>query len=449
MPYAINIFSTRARNSFFRAASWSKVLEKIIADQTLCHIITNELLDNNQCAYRPGYSTETALLATQDMLWSAHEQGFVSALILTDLSAAFDTVDHRVLLRRLKTCFSIKGPALSWFQSYLSERSFRVSHNGATSSHRLIDCGVPQGSVLGPLLFSCYVSPIRDVISKIHGVVHISYADDLQVIVSARSSAACQLIASHSVEIIRSWLVRNGLAFNDSKLELMCFNPTSLTIVNDFSLTIGSVICQSQDTVRNLGVQFNKTMNLEVHVASVAKACFAILRNLWKIRHWLTIQSAKSLAHVHIISRLDYCNSLLLGCTNNIIQPLQRIQNCAARFVYGLTGHCPTSTLLRELHWLPVKQRIQFKLLTITHNTMYSDHSPALLRSKITILPSHSQRISADRLQTSPHRLRTGGKAFRHSAPTAWNSLPTTISSIKDIKRFKAALKTHLFYTTW
>ena len=157
------------------------------------------------------------------------------------------------------------------------------------------------------------------------------------------------------------------------------------------------------------------------------------------------MQSAKELIHAHIISRLDYCNSILIGCTSHTIQPLQQVQNCAARFVYGVTGRSPTSCMLRDLHWLPIRQRIKFKLLVITHNTLYSEQSPALLRNTISIQPSYSQRIASDRLRTTPHHRRTGGKAFRNSAPIIWNALPTTITSIKNIAHFKIALKTYLF----
>ena len=166
----------------------SKILEKTVCDQMLQNILRNTLLEIKQCAYKPGHSTETALLASQDYLWSAQEQGKVSALILTDLSAAFDTVDHSVLVRRLKRSFSISDMALAWIESYLLDRSFVVSYNSKVSTRRQITCGVPQGSVLGPLLFSCYVSPIQDVIKKLTGATHISYADDLQLIVSADSN---------------------------------------------------------------------------------------------------------------------------------------------------------------------------------------------------------------------------------------------------------------------
>ena len=162
-----------------------------------------------------------------------------------------------------------------------------------------------------------------------------------------------------SVERIRSWLVLNSLAFNDRKLELLCFNPNPLTGINsDFNLTIGTVICKPQTSVRNLGVHFDSSMSLDHQVSTTTRSCFAILRNLWKIRHWLTVQSAKELVPAHIISRLNYCNSILIGCTTNTIQPLQQVQNCATRFVYGVTGRSPTSCMLRDLHWLPIRHHV-------------------------------------------------------------------------------------------
>ena len=206
-------------------------------------------------------------------------------------------------------------------------------------------CGVPQGSVLGPTLFNCFVTPLGDLIKSMVGVTHVSFADDMQLIVSDVDPASCIARATNYVGIIRSWLVANGLAFNDNKLELLPFHHTPPD--NDYALTVGNTTCIPKTHLKDLGITLDTNMSLELWVASTVKICFSVLRNLWPIRRHLSFASAKSLAHAHILSRLDYCNSLLLPSNQQLIKRMQRVQNCAARFVYGLSSRSHSSHLIR------------------------------------------------------------------------------------------------------
>jgi len=138
----------------------SKVLEHVVLSQCLAHLHHYNLFEPFQSAYRKGYSTETALLRIVNDLLQASDSGCVSILSLLDLSAAFDTIDHGILLSRLATSFGFSGTVLSWFHSYLSNRTQRVMLEGMQSRALDLVCGVPQGSVLGPILFSLYIQPL-------------------------------------------------------------------------------------------------------------------------------------------------------------------------------------------------------------------------------------------------------------------------------------------------
>ena len=170
----------------------SKILEKVVASRIQSHLSSNSLSSSFQSAYRIFHSTETTLLKIHNDLILAMDRGEVTSLILLDLSAAFGTVDHSILLTRLQNWFGLDGLSLNWFTSYLSSRSQAVSINDSISAFSTLSCGVPQGPVLGPLLFTLYTTPLGSVISKNSLKYHL-YADDTQLYISftPTNSALC------------------------------------------------------------------------------------------------------------------------------------------------------------------------------------------------------------------------------------------------------------------
>ena len=156
------------------------MLEKVVLSQILQKINCNKLLNDFQSAYRPHHSTETALLKVTNDLLSAIDDGKISVLVLLDLTAAFDTIDHKILLHRLHNVFGFGDTVPSWFQSYFENRAHTVVVHGKHSTPASLRYGVPQGSVLGPILFIIYTQPLSNVI-KHYPVFHKIYADDTQI----------------------------------------------------------------------------------------------------------------------------------------------------------------------------------------------------------------------------------------------------------------------------
>ena len=188
----------------------SKLLEKVVLRQLLAHLEQNQLCNAFQSAYRAGHSTETALLRIMNDLLCAMDQNKVSVLLLLDLSAAFDTIDHSILLSRLGTVFGISSTALSWFESYLEGRSQIVSVDGFSSASTPLEYGVPQGSVLGPILFVLYTTPLSDVIKE-HAVSHQLFADDTQIHDSSSPSSTQALTTALQTctSDIKEWMNQN------------------------------------------------------------------------------------------------------------------------------------------------------------------------------------------------------------------------------------------------
>ena len=203
----------------------SKLTEKAVAMQINDHMLRNNLYPELQSAYRKHHSTEIALLKVKNDLLMSMDKGHVTLLVLLDLSAAFDTVDHKILLNRLQSSLRLQGKVLAWFKSYLEGRTQQTSINGTLSRKFSLDCGVPQGSCLGPLLFIIYTSKLFDILKSYLPTAH-AYADDTQLYLSFKpSDSISQLQAVTAMEkciqAVRTWMKEDKLMLNDDKTEFL------------------------------------------------------------------------------------------------------------------------------------------------------------------------------------------------------------------------------------
>ena len=200
----------------------SKHLEKVVASRLNSHINSSHTSNDYQSAYRKFHSTETSLLKIHNDILSSMDDGRVIALTLLDLSAAFDTIDHTILLRRLENWFWVSGNALDWFKSYLTDRSQRIKLCYCLSSRSDLSFGVPQGSVLGPLLFTLYTFPLSSLISG-HAIPHHLYDDDSQMYISFSSgnSAAALNGLKSCLASFQLWMSTNKLKLNPDKTEFL------------------------------------------------------------------------------------------------------------------------------------------------------------------------------------------------------------------------------------
>jgi hypothetical protein len=430
----------------------SKVVERVVAKQLTSFLQNNNLYPKFQSAYRARHSTETALLRVQNDILCAidNQQGVI--LILLDLSAAFDCISHKILLERLHHRFGISGTALEWLTDYLSDRSQSVMFNGEISSPIAVPHGVPQGSVLGPILFSLYTAPICDIIS-LHGLNFHLYADDTQVYMTFKFNTSptvneTMARAQLCVTDIHAWMVTNKMKLNADKTELMVLTSPRVrhrVLIPDFYIMDAPI--SASPIIRNLGSMWDQSASMAEHIKFICRNCYFHLHNIAAVRHMLTRAATEKVVHAFISTRLDSCNSLLLNVPAGQIAKLQRIQNCAARIVLRQRKSDSITAALKELHWLPVHQRIRFKVLCLTYQCV-NGMAPAYLCELVSPYVQQRNLRSNNQLLLQQPAARTasyGDRAFAVSAPRLWNVLPATVKLSDTYEVFKKKLKTHLF----
>ena len=422
---------------------FSKILEKTVYSQLMDFLNKQNILEIFQSGFKTLHSTESALLRVFNDIFLATDSGHCVVLVLLDLTAAFDTVDHDILITRLEQWVGISGTALEWFRSYLSDRTFCVGLDDSVSSTAPLSCGVPQGSVLGPLLFSLYLLPLGSILRK-HGISFHCYADDSQIYVPLKKSDSfCVEPLLKCLQDIKDWMSLNFLNFNDKKTEVVVFGGTSVTPLVD----LASLAQYRKPIVKNLGVVLDADLKFDSQIKAVAKSSFFQLRQLAKIKPVLQKKDFETVIHAFVTTRLDYCNGLYMGVSGSSIARLQLVQNAAARLLTGTKKYEHISPLLASLHWLPVHFRIHFKILLFAFKALNGLAPPYLSELLHPYTPSRSLRSADQLLLTVPKaRLKLRGeRAFSVAAPKLWNGLPLHIRQVSSLSDFKTLLKTHLF----
>ena len=359
----------------------SKILERVIYDQLEQYLVQNSLLYEYQSGFRHGFSTDTCLIHLTDYIRFQMDKGHFVGMVLLDLQKAFDTVNHSILLMKLRA-LGLTESSIRWFSSYLSDRRQLVEISCTLSSSANITCGVPQGSILGPLLFLIYVNDMSAVVKN----KLLLYADDSAILVSAKNKCDIENLLSQDLNIVSQWLVCNKLSLHLGKTESILFGSVQrLKKHGNLDINCNGQTIESKSSVKYLGATIDQSLSFESMARSVIKKSNARLKFLYRKSEFLTLFTKKLLVTSLVQCHFDYASSTWFNSlTQELKHKLQVTQNKLIRFVLNLN---PTSHIgiehFSRLNWLPVSSRVN--QITLCHvYKINSNIAPSYLSEHFT-----------------------------------------------------------------
>ena len=343
--------------------------------------------------------------------------------IYVHISKAFDCLNHDILLSKLRY-YGLNDDALSLLKNYLTSRDQYVQLGNIKSECHAISCGIRQGSVMGPLLFNVYLQcDITD--DAIKGTINR---------------------LEKCIADVSAWMKKKSLKINEDKTEFIIFHRNK-ELIRSYSLQVGDNSILPSNSTKILDVSFDQKMTLNQHITNTCKSAYFQIRRINSIRQYLTDNAVKTLTQSIVISRLDYCNSVCIGLPMKSIHRLQLAQNAAARVVKRTPKREHMTPVLRDLHWLPMIKRVQFKILLLVFKSLHCE-APSYVCDLLNWYHPNRHLRSANTTSLVPNRNETitfGKRLMDTASASLWNFLPDEIKCAPNIMIFKAHLKDYCF----
>lgn len=412
----------------------AKALEKLIYSQMIEYLYPNGLLSNRQSGFRKHRSCITALTDVVEDLRSSLEENMVSFLVLLDHSKAFDTVNHNNLIIKLEKLFYFSQPACKLIASYIKGRKQAVYVNNDISDALDINRGVPQGSILGPLLFCIYVNDLPDVIH--HSKIQI-YADDVQLYLSSLTANIDNCIhdITDDLQAISIWANANGLCINPTKSKFLYISKRRQVPDTELSLRINNSNIKCVKSCANLGIIFNNELSWSNHINITAGKVHGMLRNLWAVQSSTPIQIRMLLVKTYLIPTLLYGCEIFSNCDSTDFRKLQVTFNNITRYVFSKRRSDRISAFSYQIYNMSFQNYLKYKCLIFLHKIIYTKE-PNYLFDRINFARS---KRGKKLIQLS---FKYSKSEMQFFIPTIrlWNTLPPEIQTISNVLHFKREL---------
>ena len=418
----------------------SKIVEKIVCDQLSRYLSDHSILYCNQYAYRSCHSTEDAALDAVEWISQNSDRGEVSSITAADLSKAFDSVDHGVLLCKLEWY----GIDPTWFRSYLSGRGQLVRGGGAVLPVRF---GVPQGSIAGPILFTLFTNDLHCHLSDCRV---IAYADDVQLLDRSlpdpQNLASLKTRVENSLDVMKHWFSSNSLKMNPQKTDFILIGTRqSLSKTDNFQICISESVVKPSPSIKLLGVTIDSCLAWDANISLIVRRCNALLISLSKFRHHFDQNTLKLLIETHVFPHIVYCISVWGGTTQNQLNRVQKLINFSARIVTGVRRRERIGPALASLGWPRVEQLVRERDLLKVWKALHNPAGPPSIRLMFVPRSAVSRRatraLEAGALELQRCRLSSTQRAFRYRATAAWNRLPPAVREQPTLTAFRRSVK--------
>jgi hypothetical protein len=373
------------------------------------------------------------------------DKGNYTGMVVLDLQKAFDTVDHKILLGKL-SAIGLNENSVKWFESYLTDRSQVVDMDGTHSSMEKITCGVPQGSILGPLLFLVYVN---DMVSAVNCKL-LLYADDSALMVSHSDANIIQERLSTELTSVSDWLVDNKLSLHLGKTESILFGTKhKLKKHSELNITCNNTNITATKAVKYLGLDLDQSLSGNNTGTNVIKKAHSRLKCLYRKGKYLNQYSKKLLVSALIQCHYDYgCSIWYTPLSKKLKTKLQTSQNKVIRNILNLLPRSHIGAdIFRNLNWLPIESRVS--QIKVTHMfRILNNESPKYLRDGISKMhEKHKYNTRSGEMALFKPKLNTQGqKTFLYTAISQWNSLPKDVQSETTKEGFKKKVKKYLLH---
>ena len=423
-------------------SAFSKILERLIYNKVFDFLVRYEILFESQFGFRQGHNTLHATIDFLKMIEDTLDDNEYAIGVFCDLSKAFDTINHDILLQKLDH-YGIRGTAKKWFESYLTGREQYVDWNGFKSNKLPIETGVPQGSILGPLLFLLYINDLPSA-TRIKCVL---YADDSNLLIRGKDLSIVQDNLNKELEGVNDYFKSNKLKINTKKTKLVCFRKKSQEIdYNDVKIYLDGDQLQFAEEAQFLGMTLDSHLTWDSHCKQVANKISRNSGAISRVRKLLPPDSLKLLYNSFVLPHLQYGLAAWGGCTGENKKRIVAIQKRVTRIISKAHYTSHTEPRMKKLGMLKLEELYEQQCATLLHDITYN-RAPKPIKNLMTFnreVTSHSLRNH----QNDPHNIRVplaknkiSSNSFCSKGPLIWNRLPRDLKDIERKFTFKSKLK--------